>query len=476
MDQTPGAGHHAVTHMAVHQLFQSGLADDKGLINGKTEQQYFDKLDHWQHHADRIVDAHTVLGPTTYPGWFSGSAQREHSMADPHKDGPTNLQIDRDFVVGELDRAHAAHAAGKPDLEMKHLGAALHALEDSYSEAHVWRDAKVYSGDPTAPVQSINVFDPGGLSTHEPLKHPEGTHDPEFDKVPVDKDGNAILPAHQAAAKAGAEMLHTYAQTREKDPQTAHAESKATVDKFFQPSPDGVRVNDKLTDAWKHEHDHRLEQTHKVEADFHNQPSPGQPAPAQPATPPAAKPEDRPPTDAGVPGGVSQQTQGAGTPQEQANGAEQPTDQQTTGQQAHAGDGAGDAEAATAQGAANDQTAGSVSLTYDSDAQTTALAYASDAQDNHLTTLTYESDVHDNQLTNLTYGSDLHDNDVANLTYDSDSQDGGSTTTTLAAQDHGTTALTYTSDTHASDGASGTANDSLHPQATDTTGANTGDD
>src|SRR6266536_3523700 len=141
MDQAKGAGHHAVTRQAVRELFASGRADASGRIDGMTEEEYYRALDAAQAHQDRWY------GPTTHPAWMDGDAQRQHGMADPAHDGAWNLQTDREYVQGELAQAHddTGH-------RMQHLGAAAHAVEDSYSEAHAWRGEAADHGDPNAPV------------------------------------------------------------------------------------------------------------------------------------------------------------------------------------------------------------------------------------------------------------------------------------------------------------------------------------
>jgi hypothetical protein len=455
MDQTKGAGHHAVTHLAVHDFYHSGQADSTGLINGQTERQFFDQLDHWQEHQDRILDRHTIAGPTTHPGWLDGHAQREHSMADPHLSGPANLNIDRNYVVDELDQAHAAHLAGNNVDEMKHLGAAAHALEDSYSDAHMWRDERVYSGDPEAPVKSINVFDPGGFSTHGRVLS-EGTHDPHFDHVPVDKSGDPILPNHQAASKAVAHMLHKYFETRDEDPRAAHADRKATVDKFFQPGPEGVHVNDKVTDGWKHERDHRLDETHKLESDFHDRTPPPQPAP------PAAPPENKDPLDGGAPpGGIAPQSQ-TGQPQSQNASQRWAPSQQDETNTAPSG------------------------LAYASHAHPqddqSGLAYASQVhpQDDQ-SGLAYASQVHpQDDQSGLAYATQVHPQDdqsglaYATQAHPQDDQSGLAYATQAHPQDDQSSTPAYASDAHSNSDGSG-SNTGSAQLPSDSTGSNTGD-
>jgi hypothetical protein len=476
MDQDTGAGHHAVTHLAVHDLYRSGQADTSGLINGQTERQFFDQLDHWQHYQDRFIDARTIAGPTTHPGWLDGHAQREHSMADPHLSGTANLNIDRDYVVDELDQAHAAHLAANNVEEMKHLGAAAHALEDSYSDAHMWRDESVYSGDPEAPVKSINVFDPGGLSTHAGLIS-EGTHDPRFDHVPVDKSGNPILPNHQAASKAVAEMLQTYFDKRDQDAHTAHADCWATVDRFFQPDQDGVHVNSRATPEWTHERDHRLDEAHKLEQDFHDH----EPQPVQPTGP--AQPENRSPNDGGAPPGGAPPTSQTDREQSQAN-SQQSTDPQLVAQTntTQLPDGHAQADQTTfsynSQALPGDDQATSASnlRSHPQDDQAT-FAYNSQShpQDDQATLAhNLQSHPQDDQA-NTAYNSQSHpQDDQATLDYASQAhpQDDQTSTATTHQQDNQANTATTTADTHSN--VTDSVNNASVQQHHDSTGANTG--
>jgi hypothetical protein len=258
MDQESGHGHHAITRAAVHELYvshQAGgspRADTHGLINGMNEDQYFHALDRAQEYQDRWY------GPTTHSAWADGGAQRQHGMADPHLSGAQNLTIDRNYV--EQNLADARHGN-----DMTHLGAAVHALEDSYSEAHAWRGATANHGDPTAPIESFNVFDP----LPNPHMHTwgifgtEGTHDGRFDHVPVDeKTGELIRGTDKAAAHAVAEALGTFHDHQRSNDADARTAVHAKVGEFFKPNDSGVKVNDVFTDSWAHERDHRLEYHH----------------------------------------------------------------------------------------------------------------------------------------------------------------------------------------------------------------------
>src|SRR5271156_1620222 len=92
----------------------------------------------------------------------SPSAQREHSMADPSKSAEQNLTEIRAWVTGNLYLAHVAHGMGNSALEWKYLGAAVHALEDSYSNAHMFRDPSNPT-DPHAHIEAINNFVTGAI-------------------------------------------------------------------------------------------------------------------------------------------------------------------------------------------------------------------------------------------------------------------------------------------------------------------------
>ena len=244
-------GHPEITREAVHILFQSGRAHD-GLIDGMTEDQYFAKLNAAQKYQDRPT------GPTPRPHYLAEAEQREHAMADPNLTGTQNLDRDREYIVDELTAAHDARG----DAAMKHLGAAVHALEDSYSEAHMWRGDTAHAGDPHAPVVSINVFDPLGHSPQSPgWPGVEGTHDPTMDQVPVDVDGNAILGVDRAAIAAVAEALEHYEDDRRDGSMQARLDFELTVgaDMHAQPGLD-VAVNNSYEDpAWQAEHARRLE-------------------------------------------------------------------------------------------------------------------------------------------------------------------------------------------------------------------------
>ena len=315
MDQEPGAGHHAVTHMAAELLFKSPIASSGGTIGGLHQTEFFHALDKAQHYADRWY------GRTSHAAWADPGAQRQHAMASPYKSGIENLHTDRDYVVKELDNAQLAHQHGRADAELKHLGLAVHAIEDSYSEAHAFRDKSAHAGNPDAKIEAFNVFDPLGLSTEGPKSAPvshvgEGTHDARFDQVPVDKQGDPTLPEHQAAAKAVAETLQKYYEHRDGDRAGAHDVHKETVDRFFQPSDGGVTVNKDYDEHYRHERDERLEiREHYLDSLHHHDGSPTPPpdpakADPHPQAPGDARPYDKLPSDAGIPGGLGSTSTG----------------------------------------------------------------------------------------------------------------------------------------------------------------------
>jgi hypothetical protein len=252
-------------------------------------------------------------GDTWLPYWANRDAQRRHSMADPAKSGEKNLKEIREFVTEELETAKADHDAlknfdrldsdhdgflshkeidqgiknnvltgraasnlkdnqddiedlhddpgiddwngvSKADLraqEMRDLGRATHALEDSYSNAHMFRDNS-NTADPHAPVESINVFNPVGFGADD-------THVEAFDEVPLDSSGNLIRGSDRAAAAASAEMLDSYLTHRDDGESSAHRAFDSTVGSFYQPSSGGVGVNTDDDDThWKAERDERL--------------------------------------------------------------------------------------------------------------------------------------------------------------------------------------------------------------------------
>lgn len=283
-DQKQDHGHHAITREAVRQFFASGRATgDPPRIDGMTELEYFHALDSAQRAQD-VVTPGTGDGIPTYgtsvPAAWDGDAQRQHGMADPKHDGAYNLDADRRYVENELAIAH--EGGGRAE-EMKHLGAATHALEDSYSEAHAFRGESANQGDPNAPVESFNVWDPtphrvNGEWHGKGLSEEQGTHDERFDSVPVagnpslDQQFDGPVPlvhgSDQAAATATAEMLETYHDHRGDSMAEATAANRETVGQFYQGPADGQPgVNRNEGDpAWIAERDRRLREHEAEEA------------------------------------------------------------------------------------------------------------------------------------------------------------------------------------------------------------------
>jgi hypothetical protein len=282
-DQKEDHGHHAITREAV-RLFFAHRAGPDGKIDGMTEVEYFHALDQAQRAQDVVTPGRGEGVPTygtSVPAKYDGDAQRMHGMADPAHDGAYNLTVDRQYVENELS---IAHEGGGRDEEMKHLGAATHALEDSYSEAHAFRGAAVNSGDPNAPVESFNVWDPtphhdahgnwhGGKFGREDI---QGTHDERFDEVPVagnpnlDHNFSGPVPlvhgSDRAAAEATAELLESYHDHRGESMAQANAANHETVSHFYQaPAGGQPGVNrDESDPAWIAERDRRLRE-HEAE-------------------------------------------------------------------------------------------------------------------------------------------------------------------------------------------------------------------
>jgi hypothetical protein len=284
MDQKEDHGHHAITREAVRQFFASGRASgNPPRIDGMTEVDYYHALDSAQRSQD-VVTPGTGEGVPTYgtsvPAAVDGDAQRQHGMADPAHDGQYNLRADRNYVEDELAIAH--EGGGRAE-EMRHLGNATHALEDSYSNAHMFRGDSVNSGDPNAPVESINVWEPrphtdGHGNFHWGKLHgdEQGTHDERFDEVPVQGnpdldrsfDGEAVPLVHgsdRAAAAATAEMLEGYHDHRQESMASAVDANHQTVGQFYQAPDGGPAVNrDEGDPAWIAERDRRLRE-HQAE-------------------------------------------------------------------------------------------------------------------------------------------------------------------------------------------------------------------
>ena len=266
MDQDEHGGHPLITREAVRQLFAMRGFDDVGdgvpRIDGLDEDEYFERLNQAQKDQDVYTEWPTEIPTygTSVPAAWDGDVQREHAMADPDLSGDANLARNRDYVQSEL---HNAHEGG--DDEFRHLGNAAHALEDSYSGAHVWRDREALAaGDPTAPIESINVWDPtpgwNGGPTGKFLSDEQGTHDERFDHVQVD-DGHLAYGGDQAAANATAEMLIAHVDAKSMEDRDAREYVDNTTDQFFAGAAGGVEVNDDATPEWRAERDERLDET-----------------------------------------------------------------------------------------------------------------------------------------------------------------------------------------------------------------------
>jgi hypothetical protein len=237
MDQEKGAGHHVITRVAVQNLFSSGHVVD-GKVLGMDEEDFANALDNAQEYMDRWY------GPTILPWWAAPDAQRQHAMARGDCSGDWNLDTDKSWVEDSAVQALIAGRNGNVKDAMTQLGAAVHALEDSYSEAHEWRDSSVHSGTPYATVESINVFDPTGVEGGGGvLGQFEGTHDEYFDKVPEDQHGNIILGDDHAAVNAVTLLLEQWVTEQSTSIDQARSDLGDLVAKFFQPDPRDTTVN-----------------------------------------------------------------------------------------------------------------------------------------------------------------------------------------------------------------------------------------
>lgn len=261
-------GHREITAAAVARLFREHAGPD-GTIRGIREEEYFERLNDGQEYPDRVVAAGVVediagtdldvpfvgFGPTTHSAYLNGKAQREHFMADPRLTGEENMAVNTAYLYDELRSARAEGGADlteSSDKEMRHLGAAVHALQDSYSGAHAWRDDSVYDGDPTARVQSLHVFTPGHAIG---LDDGRNTHVDEFDK-PLAESGSA-----RAATEATYRLLAVYEESYRSGPEQAEREFRRVLGPMIEPSPAGVVVNlDPEDRHWQAERDRRLEQ------------------------------------------------------------------------------------------------------------------------------------------------------------------------------------------------------------------------
>ncbi|WP_433167471.1 hypothetical protein [Kribbella sp. CA-247076] len=256
------SGHRDITHAAVARLYQE-LDGPGGRLHGLRQQEYAEALDKAQAYMDRAVGAGVIknfagtgrsvpyagLGPTGHSAYANPNAQREHFMADPYRRGVDNLALNTEYVFEELAAAH-----GSAD-EIKHLGAAAHALQDSYSGAHAWREESVYDGDPTAAVQSLHVFTPAHAVG---IDDGRNTHFDQFDEPP------ATSGSTRAAVEATYRMLLAHELNREKSPQEAARALRADLEPMLRPSATGVTVNLNPGREWTAERNRRLALEHGV--------------------------------------------------------------------------------------------------------------------------------------------------------------------------------------------------------------------
>src|ERR1700733_4902052 len=240
MDQP---GHRAITNEAVRLLFEARADPHTHLVDGLNRDQYFHFLNEAQAYQDR------PQGPTWHPAWADGAAQCVHSLADPALSGEQNLAHNRDNL--ELELYMAKHVD-----RMHHLGAAVHEIEDSFSEAHAWRAPSVNNGDPAAPIMSFNVFDPfpnAYQHTLGKLSGNEGTHYEPFDTVPLGPHGELIRGTDIAAAHAAARLLITAHDTQHVSDVDAVRDIHNTVVELYHGSHwSQVAVNVIATDSWLH--------------------------------------------------------------------------------------------------------------------------------------------------------------------------------------------------------------------------------
>ena len=256
------SGHHDITYAAVARLYQHLAAPD-GTIHGLRREQYAEALDRAQAHQDRPVGAGMIRnfngtglsvpyagpGPTMHSAYANPDVQREHFMADPYRKGFDNLHSNIEYVHEQLDAAHRSTD------EFTHLGAAAHALQDSYSGAHAWREDSVYDGDVNAPVQSLHVFTPAHAIGADDGRN---THSDEFDQPPVDSGST------RAAIEATYRMLRSYELNRDAPPDVADRARRADLGPMLRPSAAGVGVNLVPDRAWTAERNRRLALEHGV--------------------------------------------------------------------------------------------------------------------------------------------------------------------------------------------------------------------
>jgi hypothetical protein len=252
-------GHRDITYAAVARLYQV-LSCPDDTIHGVPQKVYSDALDLAQAYQDRPIGAGLIEnhagtgesypyvgpGPTTHSAYRNPNVQREHFMADPYRKGPDNLRTNSGYILEQLA---AAHRSASAEDEITYLGAAAHALQDSYSGAHAWREESVYEGEVTAPVQSLHVFTPGHAVGIDDGKN---THADEFDRPPTES-GSA-----RAAVEATYLMLRCYELNRDNPPEEAAHARRAVMEPMLRPSAQGVTVSLHPDREWAAERDRRL--------------------------------------------------------------------------------------------------------------------------------------------------------------------------------------------------------------------------
>jgi hypothetical protein len=252
------SGHRELTTAAVDRLY-AVLAGPDGRIRGLGRDRYAAELDRAQAHQDRALSAGLItnvantgrtlpyagFGPTLHSAYTNPDVQRQHFLADPFRSGSGNLRVATGFIAAELRRAR--HSSGRET--MRHLGAAVHAIQDSYSGAHAWRDYAVYSGDPTAAVRCLHVFTPAHLAGIDDRRN---THAGAFDQP----------PARSGTVRATIEATYRILVAHElglRDPDQADLLLRETLEPLVRPSGEGVVVSLVPDTAWRAERDRRLE-------------------------------------------------------------------------------------------------------------------------------------------------------------------------------------------------------------------------
>jgi hypothetical protein len=252
------SGHRELTTAAVDRLY-AVLAGPDGRIRGLGRDRYAAELDRAQAHQDRALAAGLItnvantgrtfpyagLGPTLHSAYTNPDVQRQHFLADPFRSGPDNLRVVADFIAAELRRARRSSGGEM----VRHLGAAVHAMQDSYSGAHAWRDYAVYSGDPTAAVRALHVFTPAHLLG---LDDGRNTHAGAFDQ-PLAGSGTV-----RAAIEATYRILAAYERGL-RDPDRAELVQREALEPLVRASDEGVVVSLAAGTEWRAERDRRLE-------------------------------------------------------------------------------------------------------------------------------------------------------------------------------------------------------------------------